>query len=60
MQESQVAIEGISQQAVPDAVEMLNKLKATSTQLERLSSEISDNPSILLRGRAAAAPGPGE
>ena len=60
MQEGQLAINNISQQATPGLVELLTRLGVVSSNLERLTSELESNPSILVRGRQPRAEGPGE
>lgn len=53
-------IDQISQQAVPSATILLNRLNAISANLEKVSSEMRQNPSVVIRGTAPTQPGPGE
>jgi len=41
-------------------IEILPQIKVISSNLEKLSMEVQQNPSILLRGKALTANGPGE
>ncbi|MDF3054463.1 MAG: hypothetical protein K0Q74_370 [Gammaproteobacteria bacterium] len=50
----------LSQQAVPGTVQTLNNLSRVLKDIEQLSSALKENPSILVRGQAPMAPGPGE
>lgn len=54
------AVDNISQQAVPSAVSLLQKLNNVAGNLEQISAEMRKNPSMLLRGKAPGRPGPGE
>ncbi len=53
-------IEQISQQAVPSATTLLNHLNAISANLEKVSNEMRQNPSVVIRGTKPPQPGPGE
>lgn len=53
-------IEQISQQAVPSATTLLNRLNAISANLEKVSNEMRQNPSVVIRGAKPPQPGPGE
>lgn len=53
-------LDKISQQTLPPAVLLLRRLNAISANLEKLSREIRQNPSVIIRGSAAPKPGPGE
>lgn len=57
---AKVAIDAINQQITPPFVQLLNKLNVSATSLEEITNELERNPSILIRGREAAMPGPGE
>ncbi len=60
MQHGQHAIDGLSTQAVPEAVQLLNRLNTMTTNLESLTSELKQNPTVIIRGRQPPTPGPGE
>lgn len=53
-------IDQISQQAVPSATTLLNRLNAISANLEKVSNELRQNPSVVIRGTKPPKPGPGE
>ncbi|RUR10569.1 MlaD family protein [Legionella sp. km772] len=53
-------IDQISQQAVPSATTLLNRLNAISANLEKVSNEMRQNPSVVIRGAKPPQPGPGE
>jgi phospholipid/cholesterol/gamma-HCH transport system substrate-binding protein len=46
--------------ALPEVRALLAELRELSGSLRRLGDEIERNPSVLIRGRAALKPGPGE
>ncbi|MDP3705161.1 MAG: MlaD family protein [Legionellaceae bacterium] len=54
------AIDKISQQAIPPAVILLRRLDLIAANLEQVSVELRQNPSIIIRGSAPPKPGPGE
>lgn len=53
-------IDQISQQAIPPAVILLRRLNAISANLEKVSNDMRQNPSVIIRGTKAPKPGPGE
>lgn len=53
-------LEKLSQETVAPAAILLRRLNAISANLEQVSSEIRQNPSVVIRGSAAPKPGPGE
>lgn len=50
----------LSQQALPQLTETLNSVQRFSQNMDHLSEELTQNPSLLIRGRQAPANGPGE
>lgn len=54
------AIDKISQQAIPPAVTFLRRLDLIAANLEQLSINLRQNPSIVIRGSAPRKTGPGE
>lgn len=54
------SIDKISQQAIPPAVVLLHQLNAIADNLEQVSSEMRQNPAVIIRGIAPLNPGPGE
>jgi phospholipid/cholesterol/gamma-HCH transport system substrate-binding protein len=53
-------LDKISQQTIPPAVLLLRRLNAISANLEKVSNEIRQNPSVVIRGSKPPKPGPGE
>ena len=53
-------LDKFSQQTLPPAVILLQRLNAISANLQKLSNEIRQNPSIVIRGTTPPKPGPGE
>lgn len=60
LQDSQTALQGFSQQLMPGMVQSLNQLNGILNNVEPFTNNLKNNPSILIRGKAPAAPGPGE
>lgn len=54
------ALDKINQQAIPPTVTLLRRLDVIAANLEELSVELRNNPSIIVRGAAPRRPGPGE
>jgi phospholipid/cholesterol/gamma-HCH transport system substrate-binding protein len=55
-----LTINNLNQQMMPGAEELIRKLNDTSGNLQQISQDIKNNPSILIRGKQPAPPGPGE
>ncbi|KTC88592.1 MlaD family protein [Fluoribacter dumoffii] len=53
-------LDKISQEALPPAVVLLRRLNAISANLEKVSSEMRQNPAVVIRGSKPPKPGPGE
>ncbi|MBA4696816.1 MAG: MCE family protein [Legionella sp.] len=60
MRSGKVAIDKISQQALPPAVVLLQRLETIAVNLEKLSTQLRQNPSVVVRGLRAPPLGPGE
>lgn len=60
LRDSRNVAQGISQQALPTAVEAINQLNQVLGDLEQLSSQLQANPSIVVRGSPRKPLGPGE
>lgn len=60
MQSGKLAINKISQQAIPPAVILLRRLDTIANNLEKISSQMRQNPAVLIRGTTSRQPGPGE
>lgn len=54
------AIDKISQQALPPATILLRRLNTMAANLEKVSNEMRQNPSVVIRGTVPPKPGPGE
>ncbi len=59
-QTSRVAVQAINQQIVPNGLELLARLSNVLANLQALTGELQQNPSMLLRGRQPLPRGPGE
>ena len=53
-------LDKMSQQTIPQATLLLRKLNTISANLEKVSNEMRQNPSIFIRGTKPPVPGPGE
>ncbi|GAB4392042.1 MAG: MlaD family protein [Gammaproteobacteria bacterium] len=60
VRESRSALQGVNQQAIPNTVQALTHLNRVLINIEQLSAELKQNPSVLVRGKQAPPPGPGE
>ena len=60
LSDSKIAIQNFNQQVMPLTTSTLQSLNTISSNLQGLSVEVKKNPSILLRGKAPSALGPGE
>ena len=60
MKVGKVAIDKISQQAIPSAVTLLERLDTIAANLEKVSIQMRQNPAVIIRGTTQASPGPGE
>lgn len=54
------AIDIISQQTVPPAIQLIRKLNSIAANLEQVSNDMRLNPSVVIRGTKPPKPGPGE
>lgn len=60
MRAGQNALNKISGQAIPQTVLLLQKLNNIAANLEKVSTQLRQNPSVVIRGTVPPAPGPGE
>ncbi len=60
MNQSRAALQGITQQAVPNVVEIMTRLNNVMSNIEHLSNQMRNNPSLLVRGAQPKPLGPGE
>ena len=54
------AVNKISEETLPPAVLLLRRLNAISANLEKVSNQVRQNPSVVIRGTKPPKPGPGE
>jgi phospholipid/cholesterol/gamma-HCH transport system substrate-binding protein len=52
--------QSLAQQTAPETTKAINRMTTVLTDLEQLLEALKQNPSMLIRGRAPTAPGPGE
>lgn len=60
MQNGQNVIHSFSNQVMPNAEQALSNLSAATLSVQQLTHQLQRDPSMLVRGRQPAAPGPGE
>lgn len=60
LQSGQGAMQMLQTQTLPAANQALTNFEATAQMLNQFAVELKQNPSVLIRGRAPATPGPGE
>ena len=60
MKTGKTAIDKISQQTVPSADTLLRRLDVIAANLEKVSTQMRQNPSVIIRGTTPPPPGPGE
>jgi phospholipid/cholesterol/gamma-HCH transport system substrate-binding protein len=60
MDVGKTTINKISQQALPPTVVLLRRFDAIAANLEKVSSQMRQNPAIVIRGTTPSRPGPGE
>ncbi len=60
MVDGQVAMQTLSTQFIPQATSLMVNMQELTNNLEHLSKELNQNPSMLVRGRQPKPPGPGE
>jgi phospholipid/cholesterol/gamma-HCH transport system substrate-binding protein len=53
-------IEQLSQQTVPELMQLLYRLDPITANLEMVSNQIRQNPAVIIRGTSPSKPGPGE
>lgn len=60
MDDSRSAINKLSQQTIPAATGLIQRLDTVTNNLEKISNLMRRNPSVILRGTPEKPPGPGE
>jgi phospholipid/cholesterol/gamma-HCH transport system substrate-binding protein len=53
-------LDKISQETLPPAITLLRRLNAISANIEAVSNQMRQNPSVVIRGTKPLKPGPGE
>lgn len=53
-------LDKLTQETLAPASTLLHRLNAISANIEKLSNELRQNPSVIIRGSTAPKPGPGE
>jgi len=60
MKTSRVLINNLSQQTLPGIYDLIDQMQNVANNLQKATSEIKQNPSILIRGKVPPKAGPGE
>lgn len=60
MQAGKNTIDKLSQQTIPPMVLLIQRLDAIASNLEKVSAQMRQNPSVIIRGNTPPKPGPGE
>lgn len=60
LQQSNKTLRYLSDETLPTGTDTLNRLGTLTIELQGLAQELQQNPSLLIRGREAPPPGPGE
>jgi phospholipid/cholesterol/gamma-HCH transport system substrate-binding protein len=60
LESSQQVIKALQNQILPETDDAIVRVNELSTSLKEISTEIEQNPAILVRGRSPSKPGPGE
>jgi phospholipid/cholesterol/gamma-HCH transport system substrate-binding protein len=60
MQDSSVVVKSLSHQTLPEVNQAVVHLKESLNNFKELTSQIKQNPSIIIRGTQPSPPGPGE
>ena len=60
MHSGQTAIRNFSNQVMPSAQQALSNLSRATMSVNNLTEELQRDPSMLVRGKQPASPGPGE
>lgn len=60
LKSAEILVTNTTQQLLPSTNTFMVRLSRLSGTLQQLSNEISRNPSVLIRGKEPATPGPGE
>lgn len=60
MRDSRVAVQSLSQQALPSIIQLIHRLDGVAGNIEQFSGELARNPSVIIRGKQPQPAGPGE
>lgn len=60
MDAGRITMDKLSQQTIPPAVSLLHRLNNIAANIEQVSAQLRQNPSVLVRGTTPPKPGPGE
>ena len=60
MDSGKLTIDKISQQTIPPIVTLVNQLNSIAANIEIISQQMRQNPSVIIRGISPPKPGPGE
>jgi phospholipid/cholesterol/gamma-HCH transport system substrate-binding protein len=60
MKSARFTVDKFNQQAIPPAVDLINRLNQIAASIEQISQDMNQNPAIIIRGKAETQPGPGE
>ena len=60
MKNGDLAITNFSSQVMPGTQQLVGKLTMLANDLQQISSQMDQDPAVLIRGRYPSKPGPGE
>lgn len=60
MKATRFTIDKFNQQAIPPAVDLINRLNQIAATMEDIANDIEQNPAIIIRGKSPDPAGPGE
>lgn len=60
MEEGKITLKTINNQALPPAINFIDKLDRVASNIDALSKELKHNPSMIIRGKTPKRLGPGE
>ena len=60
MKSARFTLDKFNQQAIPPAVDLINRMNQIAATLEQISQDVQQNPAIIIRGKKSPPSGPGE
>ncbi len=60
MKAARFTVDKFNQQAIPPAVDLINRVNQIAATIEQISQDMQQNPAIVIRGKQPPQPGPGE